>query len=224
VHVPGIGGFMGIDHALVAGLIDGGVQTSHIIVYDWTENDPGIDALHARNRNLQEAQQIADLITTHAHSDPHSKIFVTAHSGGCGVAVWALELLPADVSVDTVLLMAPALSPGYDLTKALSHVRTHVYAFSSIHDVLILYTGTKLFGTIDGVLTQAAGFSGFVEPAGANATEYLKLVPEPYQNAWMKLNNWGDHVGPMSRAFAQHVLAPLLEQTPASTEPSVDVK
>ena len=33
-------------------------------------------------------------------------------SGGAGPAVWALEALPPDVRVDSVLLAAPALSPA----------------------------------------------------------------------------------------------------------------
>ena len=32
----------------------------------------------------------------------------------------------------------------------------------------------------------------------------------PYDSAWMKLGNIGDHIGPMARPFAREVIAPLL--------------
>jgi predicted alpha/beta hydrolase family esterase len=209
LHLPGIGGFLGCDRHMVTGLSDAGV-TAHIEIYDWTEHDPGIHDLHAYDRNQKEAQRIADMIVAHHKADPTSKILLTAHSGGCGIAIWALEKLPPDVNVQTVLLMAPALSPTYDLSMALTHVQDHVYVFSSIYDTIVLNTGTKLFGTIDGVDTAAAGFGGFVMPPNANADAYKKLTPRPYDKDWMKLNNLGDHVGAMSRQFAATILAPLL--------------
>ena len=42
---------------------------------------------------------------------------MVAKSGGSGVAVKALELLDEE-TVERVILLAPALSPGYDLTAA----------------------------------------------------------------------------------------------------------
>jgi hypothetical protein len=82
-----------------------------------------------------------------------------------------------------------------------------------------------LFGTIDGVQTDAAGYGGFVRPEKADADEYKKLVSRPYENDWNQLGNWGDHIGAMSRPFASSVLAPLLHApgfTPA-TRPTAEV-
>jgi hypothetical protein len=133
------------------------------------------------------------------------------------VAIWALEKLPPDITVDTVLLMAPALSPEYNLTGALRHVRGELYAFTSIHDVVVLQAGTKLFGTMDGVFSAAAGFGGFVRPPGADIELYKKLIPEPYEDAWMKYDDYGEHIGAMSRKFAANILAPLLGAPGAAT-------
>lgn len=95
---------------MLSGLRNAGVN-ANIVVYDWTDNDPGIHALQAYQRNQQEAQKVADLIAAHAAADPDSPIYVTAHSGGCAVAAWALAKLPPDVKVQTVLFMAPACLP-----------------------------------------------------------------------------------------------------------------
>jgi pimeloyl-ACP methyl ester carboxylesterase len=209
LHLPGVGGYLGCDRRMLAGLRDAGVD-AHIVVYDWTEHDPGIHALQAYDRNQREAQTIADLIAAHAAADPDSPIYITAHSGGCGLAAWALEKLPADVKVQTVILIAPALSPRFDLSAALRHVNGKMFAFSSLLDSIVLYTGTRLFGTIDGVRTEAAGFCGFIQPPGADPLMYKKLVQRTYQRDWMKYNDFGQHIGAMSRSFASAMLAPLI--------------
>jgi hypothetical protein len=79
----------------------------------------------------------------------------------------------------------------------------------SEHDP-VLGLGTRLFGTIDGVKTEAAGRVGFSRPADADAGQYAKLVPVEYDPAWIRLRNIGDHIGPMMRPFARQILAPLL--------------
>jgi len=180
--------------------------------YDWTCGEPGIPALQAYERNRAEAKKIAERIASRYRADPSSPIELTSHSGGAGLLVWALESLPDDVMVDSVLMLAPALSPGYDLTKALRHVRKQVYVFISANDGIVLGSGTKMFGTIDRVHTDAAGRVGFTRPDGADAAQYAKLVTRPYDAAWNdKYHHNGDHIGVMSKRFAAGLLAPLLK-------------
>src|SRR5581483_4922283 len=118
LHLPRIGGFLRVDRSLIAGLEQGGVG-GEITSYDWTEHDPGIHALQAYARNKKEAQTVADMIARQFSAHPTVHIELTSHSGGGAIAVWALERLPADVQVENVFLLSPALSPKYDLTKAL---------------------------------------------------------------------------------------------------------
>ena len=66
-----------------------------------------------------------------------------------GIAAWALEKLPDDIVIDNWVQMQSALSPDYDLSKALAHVR-HAYSFYSDLDAIVLGTGTRTVGTIDG--------------------------------------------------------------------------
>jgi hypothetical protein len=209
LHLCGIGGYMGIDRSMLAGLKLAGVDAD-LDHYDWTANDAGLHALVALDRNHQQAKLIAKKIIERAHNYPGIPIYLTSHSGGGGLLVWALEECPEDVQVDTVLFLAPALSPQYDLSKALSHVKNKAYVFFSPHDQIV-GPGTKTFGTIDRIRTESAGFMGFTPPKDSDATQYAKLVAMPYLESYMQFNNIGDHIGPMSLPFSQHILAPLLK-------------
>jgi pimeloyl-ACP methyl ester carboxylesterase len=209
LHLPGIGGARSIDRHMTAGLKDGGWD-GPISIYDWTANDPGINALLSYKRNKEQAQKVEEMIADKLAKDPDLKITLTSHSGGTGIAVWALEDLPEGVQVQTLVLLASALSPDYDLSKALHHVRGKAYVFYSKNDQVVLGAGTRLFGTIDGVKTDAAGLVGFRKPEGADDKAYEKLVQKPYDDGWIAFQNIGNHVGCMSEPFAESVIAPML--------------
>ena len=209
IHLPGIGGYRGIDRAMLRGLHDGGFDAS-VKPYDWTGEDAGLAALGATQRHRAESTRIAKLIAERAARRPGERITISAHSAGSGIIAWALEQLPTDVQVDAVVFIAPALSPEYDLSRALAHVREKVYVLYSPYDAAVLGMGTKMLGTVDGVKAEASGKVGFTMPATADKAQYDKLVQIPYQSAWIKLGNIGDHIGGMSRPFAKGVIAPLL--------------
>lgn len=204
---------------MALGLRDAGYDGA-LDIYDWTGDAPGLGALLAYKRNHAEAKKIAQLITRHYRAHPNHHIILTGHSGGTGLAIWALEDLPADVKVDEVILLASALSPDYDLSKALSHVRGKLYSFCSENDVLVLGAGTRMFGTIDGKKTEAAGEYGFVFPKGADPVEYDKLIQKPYKKSWTLYHNIGDHIGCMLRPFARNVIAPLVVGHAATHNPA----
>lgn len=228
LHLPGIAGEKSIDHSLIRGLKDGGWE-GPTKIYDWTENDPGIDALHARKRNDREAQIVADMIEAKLKEDPKLQITLTSHSGGTGIAVWALEKLPEKLHVRTLVLLASALSPEYDLTAALKHISGRAYVYYSENDTLVLGAGTQLFGTIDGKKSVAAGLVGFKVPADADKDQYQKLVQRPWVKDWMMFENAGSHIGCMSRPFVSQVLAPTViedlsdhRRTVATTQPGTE--
>jgi pimeloyl-ACP methyl ester carboxylesterase len=208
LHLPGIGGLMRIDQNLVAGLKLGGVD-AEIQIYNWVGTDRGVAALSAETRKQEQARIIADLIVQKIREDPLRPIILTGHSAGAGMAALALEKLPGDVQIDTLLMMQSALSPQYDLTSALRHVK-RAFAFYSSMDTIVLSTGTRLFGTLDRVYSDAAGLVGYRMPQTADPQQYAKLTQFTYQNTWVRFRNLGDHIGPMTRPFAQAMLAPLL--------------
>jgi hypothetical protein len=209
IHLPGVSGTSIIDHTLRDGLVRAGFD-GPFEFFDWTCRDPGIPALHNRARNLEQAKILAEKITKQFREYPDQPIYLTCHSGGSGPAVWALEALPEDVNIECFVLLAPALSPGYDLSKAMSRVRGKVYCFYSEADDMILGTGTRLMGTIDGVRCDAAGRVGFNKPVGVDEAQYAKLVQKPYERAWTRYGHLGGHIGVMQTAFAQAVIGPLM--------------
>ncbi len=221
LHLPGIAGTKQIDRAVNKGIKEGGFDGTEEN-YDWTENDPGMAALLAWERNQREAKLISEKIVKQRTAVPTGKFYLLGHSGGAGLAIWALEDLPDNITVDSVVLMSPALSPDYDLTRALKHVTGHMYVFSSLADVFVLGAGTKLFGTIDGVKTDAAGRVGFHQPPTADPQQYKKLVALPYDTSWFQYGDAGDHIGGMRESFGKNILAPLLLQgkMPATNMPT----
>lgn len=209
MHLPGVSGTSNVDYSLKRGLQAGGFD-GPFEIYDWTCHDPGIPALHNRARNEEQAQVVADILTKQYRKHPNQPIYLTCHSGGSGPATWALEKLPPDVHVACFVLLAPALSPTYDLSKALSHVVGHAYCFNSPSDDLVLGTGTKMFGTIDGLYCDAAGRVGFQKPEKADPAQYAKLILVPYQQQWSRYGHIGGHIGPMGSSFVEAIVAPLM--------------
>ncbi|HEX2973450.1 MAG TPA: hypothetical protein VHP11_14040 [Tepidisphaeraceae bacterium] len=210
LHLNGIGGERSCDHWLLIGLQQGGFK-AEVEIYDWTGGRVGIEALQGRELHAAESRKVAEKIAVFAHQHPDRPIYITSHSGGAGVAVWALEQLPDEVKIDTLVMFAPALSPDYDLSKALRHVKGRAYVFSSPHDTIVLGTGTKLFGTIDGHKVEAAGLNGFVCPGQADLEEYKKLVPQPYNKDWLiKYGNAGSHICALRSKFAREYVSTLL--------------
>ena len=219
IHLPGIGGYRSVDRGMLRGLREGGYN-ERIRVHDWTGADAGLAALMATQRHKDESQHVAQIILDELEVNPKTRITVSAHSAGAGIIAWALEQLPPDKKIDTLLLIAPALSPTYDLSRAMSHVRNKVYVIYSPYDSAVLGMGTKMFGTVDGVKVEAAGKVGFKAPPNADKQQYEKLVQIAYRSDWVKLGNIGDHIGGLSRPFAKAVLAPLLarDELPSATE------
>ena len=98
-------------------------------------------------------------------------------------------------------------------------MRGKAYVFFSDRDTLVLSAGTKVFGTIDGVYSEAAGYVGFKAPPESDRDQYAKLVQYPYDPAWARFGHFGDHIGPMDSAFSQAILVPLLESKSPATRP-----
>ena len=228
LHLPGIGGEMRIDHLFTQGLMQGGINAD-LQIYDWTGPDRGMVALMQVKRHEDQSTIVAQMIEKHAREHPDQKIMITCHSAGAGIAIWALEKLPHDVMVEDLVMVASALSPPYDLSKALRHVRHKAYAFNSKLDVLILSMGTKGFGTVDRVKTDAAGRVGYVMPPNGDPEQYAKLTQYPYDPDWLRFNNAGEHIGPMMRSFSKNVVASVLlgkglppraTTAPATTQPA----
>jgi hypothetical protein len=68
-----------------------------------------------------------------------------------------------------------------------------------------------MFGTMDGVRCEAAGFKGFEKPKAGDAEQYKKLTPQPYQRSWaMRYGNFGSHICAMRTKFATEYVGKIL--------------
>ncbi len=172
-----------------------------------------VDLTHRRDRALAMAAEVVD----YRDRRPGRPVFLVGKSGGAAVVVEALAALPDD-AVEAVVLLAPALSPGYDLGPALRAVRRELVVFWSPLDWMILGLGTLAFGTADRVRSPAAGLVGF----RASSTKLRQVRWRPAMGA---TGYWGGHLGIDLPSFLGRYVAPLLvaddptvaDQGPAAT-------
>ncbi len=172
------------------------------------------DLTNVSNRDLKAAL-LADEVRHFRASQPDDPVFLIAKSGGCGVVVKALEQIE-EKSVERAILLAPALSPGYDLTAALRAVRSEMVVFWSPLDLLISGAGTRVFGTADRVWTASAGLVGFRIPpplavSGSHPDgQYAKLRQVRWAPRMAASGYLGGHLGPDSPVFLKNYVVPLL--------------
>jgi pimeloyl-ACP methyl ester carboxylesterase len=178
--------------------------------FTWGANFP-FTMLNLQSRSIHNKAeaQLADAIAAWHQQHPAGRLILVAHSAGCGVVLGALPRLPENIAVETVLLLAPSVSPGYDLAPALERIDHRLHVFHSDRDTLFLRWRTGTFGTYDNVRTAAAGHLGF-SADNLPAPLRSKLVQHPYAPAWSDLGNNGDHFGVLAPQFARTILAPLL--------------
>jgi hypothetical protein len=176
------------------------------------------DLTRVVNRESQ-ARRLEEWIRGYRTGNPDKSILIVAKSAGSGIVIGALERLEPD-SVNDVVLLAPAISPSYDLTPALRAVRGVVTSFWSPLDVIILGAGTRVFGTIDRVRSVGAGLVGFRVPEGADESDdrrrqYRKLRQVRWTAGMVSSGNLGGHFGPDSPLFLRKFVLPLLRPAPA---------
>lgn len=169
----------------------------------------------------RQAGQIATRVAEFRASRPGEPVFLIGKSGGGGLVVRALEQIDAE-AVERAVLLAPALSPRYDLSRALKAVRREMVVFTSPLDLIILGAGTRVFGTIDRVRTVGAGLVGFQKP-GPDATPdslraYAKLRQIRWRPSMVGVWHLGGHFGTDSPRFLRrHVLPLLFDDGPAES-------
>lgn len=219
ILVPGAGG--GSLQSIKQGLADGGVSLP-TTVFSWGAPSP-LFMLNLQDRSIHNAaeQRLAQRIERWRADHPSGTLCIIAHSAGCGVMLGALARLAGDLSVDRVVLLAPSVSPGYDLAPALRHVRQRMDVFYSDRDTLWLQWRTGTFGTYDSVKTPAAGNRGFTSADALGEQLRSKLVQHAYQPAWEALGNDGGHFGWLATPFVARIVAPLLAGSIPDRDPRV---
>jgi hypothetical protein len=208
---PGAGGGQ---HAarVVAAEADSACLGLHVRSFDWGHGvgrglADASDVAHAR----RQGQLLAAEVRRCLDGRPGVSVSLVGHSAGCAVVLAAAECLPAD-SLDRVVLLAPAVSPCYDLRRALLSARRGVDAYVSERDWLWLGLGTTLAGTLDGGRGPAAGRIGFYPLALSPGQEALawRLRQHPWHPCVGWTGNHGGHAGTLEPAYVRAYLLPLL--------------
>jgi pimeloyl-ACP methyl ester carboxylesterase len=169
------------------------------------------DLTNAENHD-SKASEIVAAVVEYRGRFPDAPVFLVGKSGGTGLVVRALEQLDKG-AVEATVLLSPAISPAYDLSRALRAVRREMVVFWSPLDVIVLGLGTRIFGTIDRIKSVSAGMVGFRPPSGLDEddrAEYDKLRQVRWQAGMAKTGYFGGHVGTDSPAFLRKYVVPLL--------------
>jgi pimeloyl-ACP methyl ester carboxylesterase len=217
--VPGAVGDGGHYDELVRGLRAGGVD-QRVEVVSWGMPGP-LSLLNLQDDTIHrkaEAKLAAEL-RAWRQRHPESRVSVVAHSAGCGVTLGALAL-PDTPSVDSVVLLNPSVSPGYDLTPALPRIDDRLHVFHSDRDRLFLSWRTGTFGTYDNVKTKAAGNVGFNSIDDLPPELNQKVMQHGRDDTWRAQGNKGGHFGTCARKFVAQTIAPLLESRASFPAPA----
>jgi len=223
--LPGIEGKGPISNGIARGIRDGGWDGA-VEVHDWG-TPAGVLGWYVHltdaGRNRAQAYRLARAIRHYQVGYPNRPVYLVAHSGGAGIAVQAVEALPAESPVDSVVLLGAALAPEYDLRRALGRTRRGVWNFHSRFDVGFLAAGTSVFGTVDRRHGPAAGAVGFRTPAHFEAADRrlyrAKLHQTPYSKRMAGSGHLGNHLGWASPRFAADWLVPILDGTEPGARP-----
>ncbi len=203
--LPGVENYAWTARGLLDGLRDAGVPP--VEVNQWGDRPFGtFRNLRRYERNRQRAAAIAADLAAYQQQHPNVPITLIGYSGGGAMALFAAEALPEGVTLERIILLGAAVAPEYDPRKALGRCRRGIVSYYSERDWFMLGWGTRTFGTMERVRSDAAGRRGFRDSAGE-----LLVLPGFEQVAWRKewarLGNDGSHNGWMSRAWAREVLA-----------------
>jgi pimeloyl-ACP methyl ester carboxylesterase len=173
-------------------------------VRTWGKPFMTIHNLRAHERNVATAEGIAAEIADWRRAHPDAPFFLVGYSGGGGMATLVTSALPADVSIDRLVLVAPAISPDYPVASTvLPHVREFVVNYASERDLQVGW-GTRTFGTIDRKNTVSAGAIGF-------AAEDERLLQYHWSAADVPFGHAGNHLAYLNARWQAAKLLPALD-------------
>jgi len=214
---PGVEGGPALMESAYRGLREGGV-TAAIHVHDWNRPFGLLNNLMSYDDNLRVAGDIADQIETYRADHPDHTIDLLGYSGGGGLAIMVAEALDPDVRLRNIVLVQPAISPGYDLSRAIHRVDGHIVHFYSPADWVILGLGTAALGTMDRKYVASSGRNGFDVPqALPDVADRSRLIQKKWEPGMIRAGHIGGHAGILSYAWNKEYVAPYLQ--PAKDDP-----
>lgn len=161
---------------------------------------------------LAKAAELADAVRAVKAADPSRPVYLVGHSAGAAVALAAAAHLPP-ATLERVVLLSAAVSPGYDLQPALRATRTEIVAINSAWDWFYLSCCTTLLGTADRVYGPSAGLGGFSVPADLDEegrSLYARVVQVHWQLGELLHCCGGGHDSPCMPLYLSRTVAPWL--------------
>jgi hypothetical protein len=162
---------------------------------------------------LAKAEDLAREVRRVKAEDPDRPVYLLAKSGGAGLALAAAEQLPPR-TLERIVLLSAAVSPSYDLRRALRATRGEIVSFYSNHDYFILGWGTSQFGTVDRFYGPSAGLRRFAVPEGLSDQDrelYQRLKEVPWKFRMICEGHTGTHFGTSLPFFLSKEVAPWLK-------------
>ena len=126
------------------------------------------------------------------------------------MALLTAAALPEGHQLTGVVMLATAISPVFDLRRALAGVRTSIWSYYSWYDAFFLRFGTTLVGTLDGRHESAAGAVGFRGPDVEAEMASGRLIQIRWNWRMLAQFHLGEHFGCMHRVFVAEEVAPLI--------------
>ncbi len=210
IVLPGIDGLSWCTRSIVRGLAEAGVPYA-MEIHDWTFGILwALRNLRDSRRHQAHAAILADKITAYQVEHPGRPVYMMGHSAGGAMTVLTLERLPHESRIEAGILLAPALSPAYDVTTALQHTTRGLWNFHAWGDLGFLGALTTIFGTVDGKHVPAAGLVGFSKSPTSSAADGPQLRQIPYQLAMARQHNLAGHFGCVNHRFVRHWVAPIV--------------
>ncbi|MCG8405503.1 MAG: hypothetical protein MI923_09935 [Phycisphaerales bacterium] len=193
------------NYQIVCGLLRSGYRGS-VVRFDWNDGVPfwrSLVNLMSGKHHKHQALLVVDYILRYKHEHPDAPVCLIAQSGGCWITVRALEALPPKTNVETAVLLAPAISPAYDIKGATAKCASGLISVGSAGDFFFLGLGTLLLGTSDRHFTPSAGFVGW---------HYVTegFVEARWHPRWIKHGYVGNHTSSSAIGFIASVIGPRL--------------
>lgn len=219
--VPGIEGHAIWYFEVRRAFRDAGVR-AEFRLFNWGRPLNNLANLTEYQGNLRKAEAAARELADWRRAHPSAPLHIVGYSAGGGLAPLVVARLPVGTEVDTLTLVQPALSPAFDLTDALTHVRGRMTVFHSPSDLLVLGWGTSLFGTVDREFCPSAGKVGFdLDKALNNKGLRAKVQQIRWAPDWFWAGHFGNHVSMLGYTWNRRIVAPaLLGAVPPAEAPA----
>jgi pimeloyl-ACP methyl ester carboxylesterase len=182
--------------------------------FDWTHGKGHIfKDLQDTQNHAQKTAELAEEVRRVCLTEPGRPIILIGRSGGSVLALGVAEMLPPQ-TLERIILLSAAVSPGYDLKPALRATRKEIVSFRSELDWFVLGWGTWQFGTADRLYCSSAGKCGFNHPPESDAEGkelYRRLVEICWTPSMLLHGNNGGHIGTVMPSFLASDVVPWLK-------------